>query len=587
MKFSGKNFQPWPAFELDIQGLTILIGPSNEGKCLAKGTPVFMYDGTIKNVEDVQVSDLLMGPDSKPRRVLSLAHGWDEMYDIIPKKGDRWRCNSRHILPLKFNGKKLQGKCPSYRHPIEIEVRDLVCRGKWFRNSARLQRSSAITFPCNREVFNPYFVGLWLGDGSTNLHSLAITTADQEVLDYLNKVADKFNLRLRRNGKKGNKASTWVFSGGRKWVAPKRGHSQNALLSKFRSLGLVVDGEKRLSWEYKTASSRDRMLLLAGLLDSDGHLEGQKQFEFVSKLKALADDAAFIARSLGFRASVKPSKKEDQNGRGGVYFRVRIAGELTSIPTRIQRKQAKHDSSKNPLTTGFHATSAGWGEYFGFELDGDGLFLLGDFTIAHNSSLYRALQGIIRNELDVAYIRDPKDEPLELTLEHDGHTVVATRSKRGSVAYTIGEDKFSKLDGDIPEIVKKFNLGEIKIGDFTFDPIFASQNRPQFLIDNKTYKPSEINAILGAFGGTEKLEAGKKQANLLKTQKDGEARVLAAQIRNSEEPRRSWRRCPRKPTSWPKSYRLWSPPPATWKSSPIGWWSVRPVACGWSPCNVS
>ena len=151
------------------------------------------------------------------------------------------------------------------------------------------------------------------------------------------------------------------------------------------------------------------------------------------------------------------------------------------------------------------------------------------------SSIYRALLGIIRNELDVAYIRDPKDEPLELTLEHNGHTVVATRAKRGSVTYRIGEDKFSSLDGDIPEIVKKFNLGEIRIGDFTFDPIFASQNRPQFLIDNKTYKPSEINAILGAFGGTEKLEAGKKQANLLKTQKDGEARVLAAQIRNSEE----------------------------------------------------
>jgi predicted ATPase len=32
MKFSGKNFQPWPDFDIDIEGLTIVIGPSNEGK---------------------------------------------------------------------------------------------------------------------------------------------------------------------------------------------------------------------------------------------------------------------------------------------------------------------------------------------------------------------------------------------------------------------------------------------------------------------------------------------------------------------------------------------------------------------------
>lgn len=94
---------------------------------------------------------------------------------------------------------------------------------------------------------------------------------------------------------------------------------------------------------------------------------------------------------------------------------------------------------------------------------------------------------------------------------------------------------YAKLDGNVPPIVKDLKFNEIRLGDFTFDPIFASQNRPQFLIDNETFKPSEINAILGAFGGTEKLEAGKKQANLLKTQKDGEARILASQIRDAEE----------------------------------------------------
>src|SRR5437762_5424984 len=50
----------------------LLLGPSGVGKCLKKGTPILMFDGTIVRVEQLQVGDLLMGPDSKPRRVLSL-----------------------------------------------------------------------------------------------------------------------------------------------------------------------------------------------------------------------------------------------------------------------------------------------------------------------------------------------------------------------------------------------------------------------------------------------------------------------------------------------------------------------------------
>lgn len=153
------------------------------------------------------------------------------------------------------------------------------------------------------------------------------------------------------------------------------------------------------------------------------------------------------------------------------------------------------------------------------------------------SALYRALRGVLRNELDTQHIRNPKNEPLELRVENADHVITASRSKKGSVKYDVDGQPFAKLDGEVPDIVRGMKFGEVKIGDFTVDPIFASQNRAQFLIDNQSFKPTEINAILGAFGGTEKFEAGKKSANLQKSQKDGEARVLAGQIRLAEERR--------------------------------------------------
>jgi replicative DNA helicase len=71
------------------------------GKCLGKGTKVLMYDGTLRNVEDVEVGDWLMGDDSKPREVMSLARGQEMMYQIEQSKGITYRVNESHILSLK------------------------------------------------------------------------------------------------------------------------------------------------------------------------------------------------------------------------------------------------------------------------------------------------------------------------------------------------------------------------------------------------------------------------------------------------------------------------------------------------------
>ncbi len=79
----------------------LFVLPTGGGKCLGAGTPVLMFDGSIKAVEDVLVGDLLMGPDSKPRTVLSLARGSEELYRVTPVKGDAYVVNESHILSLR------------------------------------------------------------------------------------------------------------------------------------------------------------------------------------------------------------------------------------------------------------------------------------------------------------------------------------------------------------------------------------------------------------------------------------------------------------------------------------------------------
>ena len=74
-----------------------ILGRPSHGKCLGKGTKVMMYDGTFKKVEDVVKGDKLMGDDSTPRNVLSIARGQEEMYWVRQNKGIDYRVNKSHI----------------------------------------------------------------------------------------------------------------------------------------------------------------------------------------------------------------------------------------------------------------------------------------------------------------------------------------------------------------------------------------------------------------------------------------------------------------------------------------------------------
>ncbi|KAF1816542.1 pre-mRNA processing splicing factor 8 [Eremomyces bilateralis CBS 781.70] len=53
-----------------------------EKACLAKGTQLLRYDGTMIAVEDVKEGDELLGPDGGPRRAFNIVSGTDRLYRI-------------------------------------------------------------------------------------------------------------------------------------------------------------------------------------------------------------------------------------------------------------------------------------------------------------------------------------------------------------------------------------------------------------------------------------------------------------------------------------------------------------------------
>lgn len=361
-----------------------LLGPIfvGGGKCLGRGTPVLMFNGSTKPVEEVCVGDTLMGPDSDPRVVKSICQGREELYRIVPVKGDPYVVNASHVLSLQQTKRVKNDDRPCNRggRIKNLTVKEFLAKSSHFRLNWKGYRVG-ITFPA-KEAVEPYMLGMWLGDGSSARADF--TTADPEIVSEIYALASRLELQVRVSQRPGNASSSYHISSGNK---PGKKENKNILLSWLRALDVI--NNKHIPHEYKVNCREVRLEMLAGLIDSDGYLH-HGGYDFVSSVEQLADDVCFLARSLGFAAYKNPCRKECvNNGVWGNYFRVSISGDLSEVPCRIPRKRAPvRKQKKSVLMTGIRAEPIGLGDYFGFELEGaDRLFLLGDFTVTHNTLL--------------------------------------------------------------------------------------------------------------------------------------------------------------------------------------------------------
>jgi len=78
-------------------------------------------------------------------------------------------------------------------------------------------------------------------------------------------------------------------------------------------------------------------------------------------------------------------------GYRGIAFNVTICGDAHAIPTRLKRRRPQGSVQRANMVNAFSISPIGCGDYFGFELSGDGLFLLGDFTVTHNTAIQQCL----------------------------------------------------------------------------------------------------------------------------------------------------------------------------------------------------
>jgi len=415
---------------IDLSSLSATNIPKIKPKIIKKSyvNKYLMHDGSIKSADKLVPGDKLMGTDGNPQIILKIdkiisdiihinplnstefyvlpsdmlvlcATGITEIYSKTKTQAaGRYLTSTMGIrsrtADISYHDNDMEKAKEKVRQILNTECKTLsiymkcgdICETKvetfmnWSLDSRTCYKIpvQGISFPSRHVDIEPYAIGYWLGDGTSSKSE--ITTADPEIIEYFRNYTKKIGLCLHERPD----IYKYGISSGIAYGKLRR----NCFLNALNDYDLL--NNKHIPEDYMFNSEQARLELLAGIIDSDGALD-KAGYDVCFKSKKLAEDAVFLARSLGFAVhkGARLTERTCTNGANGPvtgnYYRFYICGKDTyKIPCIIARKKLNLGDRKTKKTatiSGFTATNIGSHEFYKIELESPSRVFLQDMTV--------------------------------------------------------------------------------------------------------------------------------------------------------------------------------------------------------------
>lgn len=201
---------------------------------------------------------------------------------------------------------------PSLTLRTTREIADTLLTKAGRRNHA-IPVAGALDLPPVELPVDPYVLGVWLGDGTTKAGN--VTSADAEILEAV--------------------AAAGYVSGCRQ----VRSGCQTVAFKKLRAdLARVgVFGNKHIPVSYLRASRSQRLDLLCGLMDTDGHASPESgKCEFTTTAVALSEGVADLIHGLGWKVRIAVGRATLNGKDCGAKYR--LTWTASEPVFRLQRK---------------------------------------------------------------------------------------------------------------------------------------------------------------------------------------------------------------------------------------------------------
>lgn len=354
-----------------------------EGRALDPETPIPTPDGWRK-LDDLHEGDKVFDEAGCIRYVTGRAE-WEDRpcREVVFSNGTSIVADIEHTWITKTQSERMRRLPGVERSTSEIER---AVKNRQGVSNHGITWAGPLDYPTQEQLLDPYYLGLWLGDGDSRGSSITCHADDvEETASHIRGCG--YRTAVGMNGKKGGL--------GRKIRVTTEKWSSTCPSRLLGSVG--VKNNKHIPRSYLRGSISQRLSLLAGLMDSDGHVDRNGRCEFSNTNYSLIEGVFELVQSLGIGARVsskvttgfggRPSK----SGKPGIAWLVKFTP--TFIPFRLQRKAAR--CKENRSRTYHYITEvkpAKARRTVCIEVDSpSGLFLAGESMVpTHNSGLRNA-----------------------------------------------------------------------------------------------------------------------------------------------------------------------------------------------------
>lgn len=348
-------------------------------ECFDPDTPILLYNGKTIPAYKVKVGDVLIGDNGTGTAVRTTCCGTTNMYEVCSENNSfaKYTVTDNHILTLKvMKHRKIEKVGRKYKLHI-FDFTNMCFNSQTFDTEEEAEEFSEANVRQNDVIditIEKY--NLLSEEVKENLYGFKSGCVNWNMKETLSDpyiMGSEFGYFIKNN-----------FT-----VSNMKRFESNFMDGTFKEKYIVNHRETRLR-------------LLAGIIDSVGvvklygkyvHVPIPENYEENPKNKELIEDLFFLIRSLGLSYATIP-----RDGNINLYINGLF---LHKVPTLSKKMQNYADEKMvkryiNSLVTPISVVEKGIGSFVGWQLKGNGRFLLGDFTVVHNTPEGQSV-GIVLN----------------------------------------------------------------------------------------------------------------------------------------------------------------------------------------------
>ena len=361
----------------------------------------------LRKLRDIEVGSIISNPDTGGQERVIYLHpiSMFPFYRISFSDGTYMDCTEGHLWKARVAGKQSKRrnsdmekeKYDGWRLMSAIQIYEWIKnknKGMYKGKNLNIPLPEPVQFtrpitPTTPRPIAPYVLGALIGDGcmgeSICDRCIYLCTPDEFIVEKFKSYGYDMSKKYANYI---DSCATYVIS-------------NNNIVEDIKTLKMngCTAANKFIPKFYKYSTIEERKELLCGLLDTDGYVDDRGHLSYTTISKKLAEDVAFVVRSLGGRASITSKKAGYKDGDGvfhpcneayTIWICTKFNDEIVSLPKKKNRvKKYGYVEIDKDLKLEKTIVSA---EYIGMKegrcisVDNpSGLYMVDDFTVTHNS----------------------------------------------------------------------------------------------------------------------------------------------------------------------------------------------------------